>query len=529
METIVQNTRVPSEITRLYPGLGKKTHGANSNFQLKTLFLPITFLFFLQTVSSATYYLTANGNPTTLTLWWDNPAGTGNHPSNFTTSNDVFIIPSAVVGTLSNGGTWTIGSGVTLDLQKNTTGYQINYGGGGSTFVLSSGATLITANPNGISNATNDGALNSNAKLTKTLNIAANYTFNGTAQSTAGMPATVNNLTFSGTGAKNLATATTINGIFSLENGSNVNTYTGTPTIGSTGTLQYNAGASTRTVGIEWPSSPTTFPGSGGVIIKGTAAVSITSGNRDLNGKPLNVNAGSILDMGLQTLIASSLTNNGTIRFSGDANGLAVNSGTIDYYGGSSQVVANGTYSTLKISNTGGATINASTTASTLNVVNGCILNVSATNSLTVLSTLSNAGTLNLLSNTVGPATILTPDSIGGGGVFTISQYMTGDGGSTPNKRFWYTSNPMSGSTTNGFGISATSKLWKYDETGHTYNQLSSNENNGKGRGYVSRFGANTTVTHGGGTAKYYSGDISIPVSRTGTSDGKRGYHIRQF
>jgi hypothetical protein len=257
---------------------------------------------------------------------------------------------------------------------------------------------------------------------------------------------------------------------------------------------------------------------SGATSISGTLTLSSTA-TKTFSGD-VTINSGGVWnETGTSTInYAGSLTYNGST--------FTASSGTHNFTGSSKNYGGTSTISIPTAVFSGTYTCVGSSTISSLTVNSGGSVSVDATKTLTVTTTLSNAGTLNLLSNSVGPATILTPDSIGGGGVYTISQYMTGEGGTTPSKRFWYTSNPMSGGTTNGFGISASSKLWKYEETGHTYNQISSNENNGKGRGYVSRFGANTTVTHGGGTAKYYSGDISIPVTRTGTTDGKRGYNL---
>ncbi|WHZ06249.1 MAG: hypothetical protein OJF59_000001, partial [Cytophagales bacterium] len=71
----------------------------------------------------------------------------------------------------------------------------------------------------------------------------------------------------------------------------------------------------------------------------------------------------TVLDMAGNTLSFGSVNNTGgTIRFSGAANGLAIPSGTIEYYG-SSQSITSGTYNGLTITqSSGNASLNAATT-----------------------------------------------------------------------------------------------------------------------------------------------------------------------
>ena len=67
-----------------------------------------------------------------------------------------------------------------------------------------------------------------------------------------------------------------------------------------------------------------------------------------------NLTNTSTLDMGLNTLTVTAITNTGgTIRFSGPSNGIAVNSGTVEYYG-ASQTVAAGSYDLLNINQSSG-------------------------------------------------------------------------------------------------------------------------------------------------------------------------------
>jgi len=96
-------------------------------------------------------------------------------------------------------------------------------------FVVSPGGTLVSANPNGIINGS-AGMFNFSAG-TVTLDPAANYIFNGTnPQVTAGLSATVNNLTFSNAMGVTLSAATTINGTLEIDSGVLTTTSSTTPT-----------------------------------------------------------------------------------------------------------------------------------------------------------------------------------------------------------------------------------------------------------------------------------------------------------
>jgi hypothetical protein len=84
-----------------------------------------------------------------------------------------------------------------------------------------------------------------------------------------------------------------------------------------------------------------------------TAGGTVTASTLD-NGGVSNVAA--ILDMDGYNLTATTIDNTGaTIRFNGASNGLAIPTGTVEYYG-TSQTVALGIYENLKFSNTTGTT-----------------------------------------------------------------------------------------------------------------------------------------------------------------------------
>lgn len=196
-------------------------------------------------LAQTTYYSKASGNANQTTTWGINADGTGTAPSGFTTSSDLFILRSA--STLSINGNWTIGAGVTLQLDGvlnvssnndditvngtiiftavNSTQITLTGGGNGNDFTLSANATLKTANVNGIrgTNASLPTTISGNSSII--LNSGANYHFTGNAnQATTGMPATVSSLTINNTGAggSNIVTlsqATTVTSTLDLTNG----------------------------------------------------------------------------------------------------------------------------------------------------------------------------------------------------------------------------------------------------------------------------------------------------------------------
>lgn len=114
-------------------------------------------------------------------------------------------------------GTLLVQSGGTLDMGiYNVTGQ--GEGSQTAVFTLSSGATLITANANGLTGAT---ASFTTTNLTPDFNTGANYTFNGTsAQVTTGLPAQANHLTINNASGVTLSgTAITLTGTLRLEAG----------------------------------------------------------------------------------------------------------------------------------------------------------------------------------------------------------------------------------------------------------------------------------------------------------------------
>src|SRR5258706_732715 len=169
------------------------------------------FLLITNIVTAGTYY-SNSANPTSTANWWTNTNGTGSHPSNFTTSGDIFILQSGQ--TCATAADWTIGSGVTLQVDgilsingnnddviiigtiifTNTSATQVTMAGGGAGNSITINRTGQTANLNGLQ-GTNCSLPANAAKKTVTLNASASYEFNGSSgQAALGLPTSIANL-----------------------------------------------------------------------------------------------------------------------------------------------------------------------------------------------------------------------------------------------------------------------------------------------------------------------------------------------
>ena len=174
-------------------------------------------------------------------------------------------------------------------------------------------------------------------------------------------------------------------------------------------------------------------------------------------------------------------------------------------------------------------TLDQSTTSvSSLTINSGASLTINAGKQLTVNTTLTNNGTLNLLSTSAdGTATILTPASIGGSGTTNVQQYLTAG-------RNWYISSPVSGATSNIFNAlnSGSEKLYYYNEPTGTSNPWPQITDNGTSlniaQGYVAnvdatQLAATNGITFTGGSLNNGAKSISLTFSST---QNKAGYNM---
>ncbi|MEM0576554.1 T9SS sorting signal type C domain-containing protein [Flavobacterium polysaccharolyticum] len=197
-------------------------------------------------------------------------------------------------------------------------------------------------------------------------------------------------LTLSGSGGKTFPTGTTtVNGILSIENGANANTFTGSLSYGSAATLQYNT-ATSRTAGAEWI---TPFASAGGVIIAGTGVITMNNAKTFTTNIPLTINNGASLNTN-----GNSLTLGGNFTRSGT---FTAGSSNITISGNGIQNIAGFTTTGLvSFTKDGGkATLTSNTTGGNFSINLGAILSLgtglvhTATGSLTLTG--NPAGTVN--------------------------------------------------------------------------------------------------------------------------------------
>ena len=159
--------------------------------------------------------------------------------------------------------------------------------------------------------------------------------------------------------------------------------------------------------------------------------------------------------------------------------------------------------------------LTANAAASVLTIQSGSTLSANAGTQLSVATTLTNNGTLNLLSDASATATILTPSSLSGSGTYNVSQYLTSG-------RNWYLSSPVSAATS-AVVNAASNILYYYDEPSATWPQITNNTTGlSVMKGYVASLSTNGAVTFSG---TINNGAQSVDVSRT-PGQTKEGFNL---
>ncbi|MFZ4726246.1 MAG: beta strand repeat-containing protein, partial [Paludibacter sp.] len=148
-------------------------------------------------------------------------------------------------------------------------------------------------------------------------------------------------------------------------------------------------------------------------------------------------------------------------------------------------------------------------------------------------------GSLTLQSDATGTGTFVDENTDGGltvTGTASVQQWLTGKTG-TSTRGLWYISSPVSAATAAVFDVAFVSpnknNMTRYDETVPGYvTQFSDNATAlTPGVGYVTQIGGadaayTFSTSTGSNTAKLNTGEVTIPVTRTGTSAGKRGFNL---
>ena len=360
----------------------------------------------------------------------------GSYTNNFTLTVSTALagagsLTQATNSTLNLGGT----SGIT-NLYSTNSGNTVNYTGGSQTVfssnyyhlvlsgsgtkTLQSGTSTIsgnfsttgTATATAVTGLTINGSINIGLGTTLSGGSYIHYingswtntgTFTGSTSTivlsggsqTITGATTFNHLTFGGSAGKTIAagTAVTVNGIFSIENDANVNTFSGTLSYGSSATLKYNT-ATARTASTEWV---TPFTGTGGIIIAGTGEITLNADKVLNSSVPLSISANALLN--------TDGTNNRALSLGGSFS----NSGT--FTANASAITVSGTMTTQSISGfTTTGPVSMTKTAGTATLQS----NVNAT-TFTINGT---GGTLNLgsgLTHTFSGDITLTSGTLNGG------------------------------------------------------------------------------------------------------------------
>jgi glucose/arabinose dehydrogenase len=160
-----------------------------------------------------------------------------------------------------------------------------------------------------------------------------------------------------------------------------------------------------------------------------------------------------------------------------------------------------------------------------LTVESGATLTIDAGKALTVSGATDNEGTILVESLVTGTGSLITNGTVSGNGSFSMMQYLTGSGGSTPDGLFYYVSNPAVGATADtydaGFG-----KVWSADETTQSYTEITSSTTVlNPMQGYVARMGVPGAPTLSG--TSFNTGNQSATgLTRTGIAAVNRGYSL---
>jgi len=394
-------------------------------------------------------------------------------------------------------GAWFKANTLTFESSATTARTLTSDGSGGISFT--SATSWLTNKSNAVHTLATgigiDGASLGINALNGGFNLSKEIYINGNALTFSGG----NNITASGTISGSGTLSKQDAGVLTLSGG---NSYSGLTTI-SGGTLKLNR------------SGGTTIPVTNNVTV--TAGTLQISSNQTLANLDLSGGGNLTIDNGV-TLIITGVYTGGT--------GTINNQGTIKLQGGSSQtfpgssaVINNGTANSMTnliIDNSTGVILNKSfIITSDLTVNTSKILSLGAAIQLTVSSTMTNNGTLNLLSDASGTATILTPLTITGSGAVSIQQYLS-------SARNWYISSPIDGATApSGY------TYYQYYEPGTTSGTAwvtPSGSTLTAGRGYIAQLGTGTSTFTVSGSS-FSNVDKTLSLSRT-TSSYSTGFNL---
>lgn len=435
---------------------------------------------------AATYYSKTSGAANQTTTWGLSTDGTGTSPINFSEIGDIFILTSS--SSLGLNGNWIIGSDVTLQVDgwivvaendhditiegtiiftKSASAQVSLVGlGNGNNFTLGGTATLKTANQYGICGS--NCSLPTTASGTIILPSTANYEFIGADQSMTGLPATVNNLTLSGSGLKTLAGALTVDGILTINTDVTLSTSATSLSLTLKGNFikkgELIAGSSSVTISGAANQNIAGFTTNGSVSMNKSGGIATFMGN--VNGNTLTINgSGGTLHLGAdlthiftgnwyrpagKLIGGSSLLKIGG-NIAGSVGGtFTAETGTVEYFS-SNQTCAVFSYNNLTLSGSGTKTFATSPTVNGILSMEGNA-SVVVTNGAVTYGTHATLQYNTTIDRIVTSKEWITPFIASGGIIITNTGCIKLDGAKTLNDNVPLTIN--NGATFNAYTFS---------------------------------------------------------------------------
>ena len=481
----------------------------------------------------------------------DNTAGTStfyfaNAASGKTTTGVLFISKSMTVGSGAN-----VYQTVASPPGTNTACIHFN------------GASAQTITINGTLN----GVINDSIQNTYGVNLNTNYNVNNITFSSGDLTTGSNTLNITGasSGSGNIVTSTSGTVIYGGASAQTISNFknnaannitinnaagvslSGNATVNGTLTLisgNLTVGANTLTLaGAPIAGTATNLVGgaTSSIVIGGsTSGVNIPSSVSSLNNLTLNNTNGTTLQADLNlggtlTLTSGQLNKNGFALTLGTAATIATVAGSLSAaptfpasvnltYSGTStkgnEFPATDIISSLTVNNTAGIALANNYNIPTLSIGSGSSVSLPAGQQLTVGTSLTNNGTINLGSGPSGTATILTPATIGGSGSATVQQYL-------PQGRNWYVGVPVtSGSATalTAAGLGTSVSYWN-ETAGAWVNNYSGTLTRGIGYIAVSAPADGSATNNTSFSGALNTGDVSVAVSRT-VGVTKEGFNL---
>lgn len=457
-----------------------------------------------QTSAATDYFKSkATGNWSTAGTWESSP------------NNTNWITSTLVPGTSATAITILSGHNVTLDTNATISGLVIN---SGATFTASDATPRTLTISKSTSGSATTLANNSGSWANGS---GSTVVFSGAPSSGDAVHAVTGtigfqNITINKTGGSSnvgasFGASSSVSGTLEIGYGGYVSTAPPTSFYVATAILKFNQGSgASYDVGSSDNSWSTSQIPNYITISSGTVNLNsnrTATGNLLIDGGALvlkNANSTNLTINGNWTRTSGTFTaNDGTITLSGTTDGIV-------------NVTGGATMTNLVVAKTTGAKaiIDCNLTTSTLTINSNAILTANAGKKLTVSTTLTNNGTLNLLSTVDGTATILTPSSITGTGAYSVQQYLTSG-------RNWYVSSPVSAATSSTITSATGNTMLGYLESNASWPAAGTNLDIMKGY-IVSSPSTNVSINFTGGTLN--TGDKSIILRRQGAT--KVGFNL---